>query len=89
MNINESQAEILYFDGYIDGFKKVDESGLEADHKCDTGTYIFEDIKTHTFYQGYVTRIGSEWTDFEWQFDTEFDEVEQVEVTVKQWKIVQ
>ncbi len=88
MRIEEDKARELYFDGKTEGYKKVDESSLYSESKSEVGTYVVEDLKTGKHYQSTVQRSGEYWSSYEWYFDEDFVEVEQVEVVVKQWQKV-
>lgn len=65
-------------------YKLVEDDGFQDEGKYSYCTKIFKGTDEKYWAVG-ATRCGSYFTDYDYMFDTEIQEVEQKEVTVKRW----
>jgi len=79
MKLTEEQAKDLLWGDHEDDFKVEEESEWTHEHKFQHKEVIF--VYGGKFYELNVSRSGSEWTDWYYDFTLDCPEVEKREVT--------
>lgn len=84
MKITEEQArEISWSES--DEFETVETGDFIADHKYENQTVIFKPTDGDSHYMLFVSRSGSAFTDWYYDYVLDCPEVEQVEVVTTEW----
>lgn len=86
LEITQELAKDIFRDEDGTGFDIVKEGSFVSEYKdCSNATYIIKHVESGKYYEFLVTRIGSYYTDYDWEFDLTLREVELKEVMVKRW----
>lgn len=88
MKITQELAELLSFELGIGesekGYTLILQGDFIADHKCEIQEVIFEFEKK--FYRLWVSRMGSDFTYWEYDYELECPEVEKKIIQVESWE---
>lgn len=88
IKLTEKQMEYIYEELEIDEFdyERIKVSDWTDEGKIDSCDIVFKKDDKH--YRYTIFRHGNYWRGYEFEFyDNEADEVEEVEVTIKEWRI--
>ncbi len=84
ITLTEEEARSLASED-LDGYKRVERGEWICDGKWEYQDLVFEHLETGKFYLQTNARSGSEFTDYEYEADTELQQVEEKQIIVKKW----
>lgn len=85
IKITEEQANLIFSED-SEEFEHIEELEWDDDGKYQFGGCVFK--KDDKRYMLSVTRSGSYFSDYDFQYDLECQEVEKAKKTVEFWKVV-
>jgi hypothetical protein len=83
IQITKYQAISLHDEETVEGFELIETGEWEDDGKYQYQSIIFK--KDGKFYCNSIQRSGSYFTDYDYEYFTDCNEVQKVEVTTKIW----
>ena len=83
-----SVIEALFLDEDVDGIEYIETTKWEDDGKYQYCTIIFKDLSDNKIYSAGVTRCGSYFSDYDFQFEDNCHEVEKREKVISVWEII-
>ena len=69
-----------------EGWRVVDQTDWKAVSKYQTMDYILEDLKEGKYFKATISRTGSPYTDWHYEYPNQMMEVIKAEKTVTYWK---